>query len=69
MNKKQIINELNKYNDTTIDNSLCLDDRLHNQFFLLKHYLQNRNINPEDLSEKELQRLIDFADYAGYIFW
>lgn len=69
MKKQDIIKKLKGDNKIDGRNSMGVSESFYNKFFLTNYFFENRNINPEDLSEKELNLLIDLADFAGDCFY
>jgi hypothetical protein len=69
MNKEEIITNLKKDNKIDGRNSMGVSESYYNKFYLTQSFLENKQINPENLSEKELNLIIELAEFAGDCFY
>ena len=69
MTKDEILKKLNKDNTTEGRNSMGVSESYYNAFYLTRRFLEEKKISPKDLSEKELNLLVELADYSGEVFY
>lgn len=69
MKKEEILEKLKGDNTIKGRNSMGVSESYYNKFYLTSRYLEEQKIKPDDLSEKELNMLIDLAEFAGDCFY
>ena len=69
MTKEEMINNLNADNKKEGRNSMGVSESFYNNYFLVKCFLEDKEIKAEDLSENELKLIIDLAEFAGDCFY
>lgn len=67
--KEEILKKLQGDNEIKGRNSMGVSESFYNKFYLTKSFLEEKTIDPNELSEKELNLLLDMADYAGDMFY
>ena len=67
--KKQILEKVNSPTERKGQNSMGVSESWYNPYFMLRNFFKAKEINPEELTEKELQNLVELADYASEAFY
>lgn len=69
MKKNEIIEKLKQDNRREGSNSMGVSESWYDPYFLLKFFLRDKEIDPNSLNEKELNLLLDLAEYTGDVFY
>ncbi len=67
--KQEILNKLKEDNSTVGRNSMGVSESFYNKFYMLQSFLFDKDINPENLDELELQLLLELAGFATEVFY
>ena len=67
--KKEILEKINSPTERKGLNSMGVCESWYNPYFMLRNFFKDKDINPEELTEKELNNLLELADYAGEAFY
>lgn len=69
LSMEEIIEKLSGVKSTPGQNSMGASESWYNPYFMVKVFLEDKNVNPGDLELEELIRLIQLASFASEIFY
>lgn len=69
MPKEEIIEALRNPNTIDGHNSMGVTESYYNKFYLTREFLENKKLNAEELTEKELNLILDCAEFSGEVFY